>query len=376
MNNIYFKIGQPNTGKSHGFKKEELLKDASFSGTDIEYKVIPVSGGVGNEYKGLQNTDLALSYDVINKTIRFGDFLKILMSAIIQPGKPHIVFLDDFHNQDISSLLSEYTPLFKGQQKVDLTEYEETIKEAGIDLNLLNAEEFETVEHFIAQWNTLISRIKDLNEKIVSIPITNRISGSSLELIFPSNFYLLGAANFNEKTMNIFSDWNDRAEIDTIDPIKTQERAFKEEKDEIFMIGNEVALEKEDAKFIKCCLSINTNLQSILEDQNIFDHRKYCFGIWKVVGENGNIVSKDDRIKVVKFFFSMIKNSLIYNNKNSEINTIGWKLIVAMKNDDWFTKHMELSKEKIEELEKLDINDDQENGKIFKLLHTLNIYDN
>jgi hypothetical protein len=37
---------------------------------------------------------------------------------------------------------------------------------------------------------------------------------------------------------------------------------------------------------------------------------------------------------------------------------------------------MQLSKEKIEELEKLDIDNDQENGKIFKLLHTLNIYDN
>jgi hypothetical protein len=72
----------------------------------------------------------------------------------------------------------------------------------------------------------------------------------------------------------------------------------------------------------------------------------------------------------------MIKNSLIYNNKNSEINTIGWKLIVAMKNDEWFMNHMQLSKEKIEELEKLDIDNDQENGKIFKLLHTLNIYDN
>ncbi len=376
MNNIYFKIGQPNTGKSHGFQKKQLLKDPLFIDKEVEYLSIPVAGGVGNEYKGLQNTDLALSYDVINKTIRFGDFLKTLMSAIIQPGKTHIVFLDDFHNQDISSLLSEYTPLFKGQQKVDLAEYEETITEADTNLNLLNEEEFKTVEHFIAKWNILIGKIKNLNEKIVSIPITNRISGSSLELIFPSNFYLLGAANFNEKTLSIFADWNDRAEIDTIDPIQAQEIAFREDNGQIFKIGNGTALDEEESKFVKCCLTMNANLQSILEEQNIFDHEKYCFGIWKVVDEHGNIVSGDSRIKVVKFFFSMIKNSLIYNNKNSEINTIGWKLIVAMKNDEWFIEYMGLLKEKIEELEKLDIDDDQENGKIFKLLHTLNIYDN
>lgn len=374
MNNIYFKIGQPNTGKSHGFQKKQLLENPLFHDKEVEYMPIPVAGGVGNEYKGLQSTDLALSYDVINKTIRFGDFLKTLMSAIIQPNKPHVVFLDDFHNQDISSLLSEYTPLFKGQQKVDLTEHEETITEAGIDLNLLNAEEFETVEDFILRWNVLINKIKEIDTKIVSIPITNRISGSSLELIFPGNFYLLGAANFNEKTLSIFADWNDRAEIDTIDPIKTQKTVFREEGGQSKL--GETVLEEAEAKFIKCCLTMNTNLQSILEEQNIFDHEKYCFGIWKVVDEHGKIVSGDKQIKVVEFFFSMIKNSLIYNNKNSEINTIGWKLIVAMKNDEWFIEHMGLSKEKIEELEKLDIDDDQKNGKIFKLLHTLNIYDN
>ena len=290
MNNIYFKIGQPNTGKSHGFQKKQLLKFFLFKDLkDEHYKPIPVSGGIGNEYKGLQNTDLALSYDVINKTIKFGDFLKTLMSAIIQPSKPHVVFLDDFHNQDISSLLSEYTPLFKGQQKIDLTEYEETIKEAGIDLNLLNAEKFETVEHFITQWNILINRIKNLNKKIVSIPITNRISGSSLELIFPINFYLLGAANFNEKTLNIFADWNDRAEIDIIDPIKIQKEAFREEDGQIKL--GKTMLEEDEGKFIKCCLKMNTNLQVILENQNIFDHEKYCFGIWKVVDEYGKIVS-------------------------------------------------------------------------------------
>jgi len=379
MNNIYFKIGQPNTGKSHGFKKEELLKDESFLGKDIEYKVIPVSGGVGNEYKGLQNTDLALSYDAINKTIRFGEFLQLLMSAIVQPEKVHVVFLDDFHNQDISSLLSEYTPLFKGQQKINLTPYTELIAKEGIDLELLKTEEFETTEHFIFKWNQLVEKIKNQvkseDKEITSIPITNRISGSSLELLFPSNFYLLGAANFNEKTLNIFADWNDRAEIDIIDPIDAQD-AFKEDNGQIFKIGNKTALEDEEAKFIKCCKYMNSSLKEILHNGNIFDYEKYCFGIWKVVNENGDIVSKDNRVKTIKFFFSMIKNSLIYNNKNSEINKIGWKLIVAMKDKSWFIENMGISKEKIEELNKLYLDNDEENNDILKILHSFNIYDN
>lgn len=380
MNNIYFKIGQPNTGKSHGFKKEELLKDKSFLGKDIEYRIIPVSGGVGNEYKGLQNTDLALSFDAINKTLRFGEFLQTLMSAIIQPNKIHVAFLDDFHNQDISSLLSEYTPLFKGQQKINLAPYTEVIAKEGINLELLKTEEFETAEYFIAKWNQLIEKIKEEakgeNKNMVSIPITNRISGSSLALVFPSNFYLLGAANFNEKTLNIFADWNDRAEINIIDPIDVQEVAFKEINYQIFKIGNEKALEEEEAKFIKCCKYMNSSLKEILHNENIFDYEKYCFGIWKVVTENGDIVSQDNRAKTIKFFFSMIKNSLIYNNKNSEINKIGWKLIVAMKDVLWFIENMGISKEKIEELNKLYIDNNEESKDILKVLHSLNIYDN
>lgn len=380
MNNIYFKIGQPNTGKSHGFKKEELFQNKFFLGKDIEYKVIPVSGGVGNEYKGLQNTDLALSYDAINKTIRFGEFLQMLMSAIIQPSKNHIIFLDDFHNQDISSLLSEYTPLFKGQQKINLTPYTDLIAKESINLELLKTEAFETAEHFISKWNQVIVKIKNQvkseGKKITSIPITNRISGSSLELLFPSNFHLLGAANFNEKTLNIFADWNDRSEIDIIDPIEVQEVAFREEDEQIFKVDNEVALEEDEATFIKCCKTMNSKLKEILHNENIFDYEKYCFGIWKVVNEDGNVVSGDDRAKTIKFFFSMIKNSLIYNNKNSEINKIGWKLIVAMKDEPWFISNMDILKTTIEDLEKLDIDNDKENGTLFKILHSLNIYDN
>lgn len=387
MSNIRFKIGQPNTGKSHGFKAETLKDKKPFKGKDFKYKIIPVSGGVGNEYKGLQNTDLSLSYDAIKTSIRFGEFLQMLMSSIIQPAVPHVIFLDDFHNQDISSLLSEYTPLFKGQQKASLLDHENFIKAQRIDLDLTVAEDFETAEVFIAKWNKFIEDlVEETKDKptLVAIPVTNRISGADLKLIFPANFYLFGAANFNEKTLNIFADWNDRAELEIIDPIDVQEEAFvKTEESEIIKTDEGRTLKGDEKDFIQCCLTMNINLKDILHEENIFDHEKYCFGIWKVIDEDKKIISGDNQVKTIKFFFSMIKNSLIYNNRNSHINTIGWELIKSMKEDPWFQKHIlnekeikELNEKEIKELEKLDIENDDENGTIFKVLHSLNIYDN
>jgi len=339
--NIYFKIGQPSTGKSYGFKEENLKKDY-FNDKDIVYKKIPVSGGVGNEYKGLQNTDLAISYDVVNKTLKFGEFLKMLMKAIGNPTVPHVVFLDDFHNQDISSLLSEYTPLFKAGQKVDLTKNDK-IKNAP-DLKIFQLEEFERVEDFISEWNRFI---KSLN--VHSEVITNRISGDDLALVYPSNFYLLGAANFNEKTINIFADWADRATIKYIDPLKNMDSL------------------KDTNDFVKCAKSLNHNLKNILEESLIFDYEKYCFGIWKVQDENHKIIKdKEEQKKIIKFFFSMIKNSLIYNNKNSEINEIGWSLIQSMKDDDFFKSNFKIN---------FDLEFDEENKELFKTLHSFGIYE-
>jgi len=389
MKNIHFKIGQPNTGKSHSFKKDSLQEVSPFNGQDFKYKIIPVSGGEGNEYKGLQNTDLALSYDPINKVIRFGEFLQMLMSAIIQPIIPHVIFLDDFHNQDISSLLSEYTPLFKGQQKTDLSKHNKFITDEAIDLKLTKSEDFSIAEEFINQWNKFIMSLSDKTKKdpiIVPIPVTNRISGSDLQLIFPANFYLLGAANFNEKTLNIFADWNDRAELEIINPIEVQNTFFKKvDKDGVKLISfNGGELNEDNSKFINCCLTMNENLKDILHTEHIFDYEKYCFGIWKVVDENDNIVSGKNqeqtikkRVEIIKFFFSMIKNSLIYNNKNSHINTIGWELIKSMKEDVWFENVV--SKNTLKNLmnkQDNDIEDDSKNSEIFQLLNTLNIYDN
>ena len=329
--NIQFNIGQPNTGKSYNFEESKIFEDVDSK--HYKYLKIPVSGGIGNEYKGLQNTDLAITYDPIKEELRFGEFLQMLMSAIVNPKVPHVVFLDDFHNQDISSLLSEYTPLFKGQQKRDIEDIETN--------HTIYNPTFNDVDEFIEQWNEFIeSHCSD----IPIVPLTNRISGASLKLVYPSNFYLLGAANFNENSLNIFADWEDRAVINYIDPIESFTK------------------EDETNDFLQCCKKLNQELKELLESKNIFDYKKYCFGMWKIVDAEGAIVNNlDDQKKLINFFFSMIKNSLKHNNKNSEINSIGWELLVKMQEDTWF-------KANIEELDNpTDID--------YKILHKHNIYE-
>lgn len=334
INNIEFKIGQPNTGKSYNFEEKQIFK-SGINHIDYKYLKVPVSGGIGNEYKGLQNTDLAITIDTIKKEIKFGEFLQLLMSAIVNPKISHVVFLDDFHNQDISSLLSEYTPLFKSQQKRVLKEVDEG--------NEIFTEYFDSANDFIKKWNTFIDEhFKD----IPIVPITNRVSGNSLKLVYPSNFYLLGAANFNENSLNIFADWEDRATITYKDPIDT----FDEK-----LITNE---------FAKCCKELNESLRDILEENKIFDYEKYCFGLWKIVNSNGDIIDNlEEQKETIKFFFGMIKNSLKFNNKNSEINRLGWDLMCRIKNNSWI-------KENLKELSDIDPSE-----KNFRLLHKFNIYE-
>ncbi len=323
--NIQFNIGQPNTGKSYGFEESRIFDGVAPK--HYNYLKIPVSGGVGNEYKGLQNTDLSITYDPIKKELRFGEFLQMLMSAIVNPKVPHVVFLDDFHNQDISSLLSEYTPLFKSQQK-------RTIKEFT-DENIFQ-QEFDSTDMFIDVWNNFIDSYcaKDVDENdIPKVGITNRISGKSLMLVFPSNFYLLGAANFNENSLNIFADWEDRASINYIYPIESFNEVFT------FNPGETQA----NKDFLECCKVLNTSLSKILKSKDIFDHEKYCFGMWKIVDSKQNLVTGlENQKKLINFFFAMIKNSLKLNNKNSEINKIGKELIETMQQSNtWFNTNIE-----------------------------------
>ncbi|MHB1646581.1 MAG: hypothetical protein ACYCSW_08755 [bacterium] len=343
MEHIYFKIGQPSTGKSYSFEKNNL-KQNEFRNEDLEYLRIAVSGGIGNEYKGLQNTDLAISYDPINKNLRFGEFLQHLMKAIINPKKVYIIFLDDFHNQDISSLLSEYTPLFKSQQIVRL---EEKIGGAQEELEvILEKEIFDNVDNFIKKWNLFIN---NLQISVPIVPITNRISGESIKLIFPNNFYLLCAANFNEKTINIFADWADRAHIEYVDPLKQMN-------DKIFENDND------NKNFIDAVKKMNNILKEKLEKYDIFDYEKYCFGIWKIINSDKKVENNlEEQKSLIKFFFSMIKNSLIYNNKNSLINEIGWEIIKGMQDNVWFKNNIK------------SIDKDAEINK--KILYDLKIYE-
>ena len=338
-NNIYFVIGQPNTGKSYDFEEKQLFKTGQ---NDIDYKYlkIPVSGGIGNEYKGLQNTDLAITFDPIKRKLRFGEFLQILMSAIVNSQVPHVVFLDDFHNQDTSSLLSEYTPLFKAQQKRELQDIEATHE--------IFKDSFASIEEFIDRWNLLI------DEKFQGLPyvgITNRISGKSLKLLYPSNFYILGAANFNKNSLNIFADWEDRAEIEYKNPIEDFKTSSK---------YNEV----KDNEFVKCCLQLNEALKEILKVEGIYDSEKYCFGMWKMFDYNRALINDEkQQIQLIKFFFRMIKNTLKFNNKNSLINSIGEELFKRMQDNNWFRNN-------IEDLSKI------LNEKDFKeILNNYNIYE-
>ncbi|MPL78833.1 hypothetical protein SDC9_24703 [bioreactor metagenome] len=363
--NIKFIIGQPNTGKSYNFEESRLFDLTQKD--HYKYIKIPVSGGIGNEYKGLQNTDLAITYDPIKKEVRFGEFLQVLMSAIVNPKVPHVVFLDDFHNQDISSLLSEYTPLFKSQQKVEI----KTLPNDDIFKR-----NFKNTAVFIKTWNSFIENqcSKDINDNEVSIvPITNRISGDSLKLIYPNNFYLLGAANFNENTLNIFADWEDRANISFKDPIETffLQLNLKESKlelsenfkniDKYKKISDELGPNTQE--FIKCCIELNKTLHQILKDKLIFDTEKYCFGMWKIIDSNGNAISDlGEQKKVVKFLFGMIKNALRFNNKNSWINKIGWELFVAMQTNEWFKNNIKMLNGNIENID-------------YGILHEFNIYE-
>lgn len=337
--NIIFIIGQPNTGKSYKFEKSFLFP--SIPEDKYKYKKIPVSGGIGNEYKGLQNTDLAITYDPIKKSIKFGEFLQVLMSAIVNPKIPHIVFLDDFHNQDISSLLSEYTPLFKAQQKREITQISSTH-------DIFN-DTFNSTDEFIECWNLFIEN-NCLN--VPQVPLTNRISGDSIKLVYPNNFYLLGAANFNENSLNIFADWEDRAKIIHKDPLKTFDKDIS------------------SSEFAQFCKKLNEQLKQLLKENKIFDFEKYCFGLWKIVDKDQNIIGEENtpinieiQKEVVKFFFGMIKNSLKYNNKNSEVNRLGWELMCRIKEEEWIKTNM------------TDIAGINVDNKNFELLHEYNIYE-
>ena len=86
--------------------------------------------------------------------------------------------------------------------------------------------------------------------------------------------------------------------------------------------------------------------------------------MWKVFDFNQELVKdKKEQVKIIKFFFRMIKNSLKFNNKNSLINFVGENLFKQMQEDDWFKTNIE------------DISKIHENQDIREILHKYNIYE-
>ncbi len=111
-------------------------------------------------------------------------------------------------------------------------------------------------------------------------------------------------------------------------------------------------------------------MKQLLKENKIFDFEKYCFGLWKIVDKDQNIIGEENtpinieiQKEVVKFFFGMIKNSLKYNNKNSEVNRLGWELMCRIKEEEWIKTNM------------TDIAGINVDNKNFELLHEYNIYE-
>lgn len=308
ISNILFLFGNPNTGKSYGFQPSNL---GLTLGTKFYYEKITVSGGIGNEFRGLQSSDLAISMDVINRSIKLGPLLITLMRAVLNPTVPHVIVLDDAHNQNLSSLLSEFTPVFKEGEKV--VAYSKDKKHDLVEALGKNFKTSDVVN--ISQFNDVIRSVRDYFEKngikCGNSKITNRVSGEDIEIIFPDNFFLLVAGNYNQHTTNIFADWRDRAVVKSIHSLSS----------DLIERPNY----KNDPKKVSFN-RINQALKEVLSLHNIFDFDRYLFGIFKVEGQSDDFL--------IKFAFAMIKNSLVEHGNSHKVNLIGKDLIAKLQGLD------------------------------------------
>lgn len=197
--NISFKLGQPNTGKSHSFK-ESVLFDG-FESNEYVYSKIMVEGGKGSQ-ETLTSSDISISMNPATNESFITPFLKVVMSAIINKDTPHVIFLDDFHNVNISTLLSPYMGMLKKFQKVE-------------DLSNVDFSDFDNIEELTETWNENMSQIEKNND-IELFEIMNKMNGQTLKLFAPKNLYILGAANWNNETKNMFADIRERARIESV----------------------------------------------------------------------------------------------------------------------------------------------------------------
>lgn len=331
--NIHFYIGQPNTGKSHDFKKEILIKQLTHRNGSfpvykgVKYEPVSVSGGEGNEFRGLQSSDLAISFDPVNNQILFGSLLKSIMKAISEPEKAHVFFLDDFHNQNISSLLSEFTPLLKTQNMFNnyntYIDPIHKIKKRKKFEKLFN-DEFISIEELIFLWNEFIdfmdksyrlsvNSTKRNPENYSIIAISNKISGQSIKLLFPDNFFLLGAANFNSKTLNIFSDWQARATIHYKDPLE-QYKGWAEKK------SSGTDSENNQTKLFK---DLNEKVRTFLEEKGFYDFKSVCFGYWGYEAPQDKTKLEAELLNA----FALVNTSLKFHHRNEWINDLGKEFI-------------------------------------------------
>lgn len=320
--NIYFKVGQPNTGKSHGFSQTEVKNCIADTGyRELKYKKVSVSGGEGNEFRGLQSSDLAISFDPVNSTIVFGSLLKAIMQAISKPEDIHVYFLDDFHNQKISSLLSEFTPLLKPQNAV------QNYKDSNADIEQIKTRFPELfndasmpAEQIISLWNSFVSEASDIL-KVDLETVTNKVTGQDISLYFPDNFYLFGAANFNDKTLNIYSDWQARAHIEYIDPLDTIDY-IKDTHGE-----NE---------FYSLLVELNLKVRDYLEMNEYFAYKSICFGFWGYFNNGNEIEGVEAQKDAILNATNALATSLKQNHLHDHINGLGSEILQIILRSLWY----------------------------------------
>lgn len=294
--NIELKIGQPNTGKSFSFEENQLFKNVNKE--SYEYYKIMVEGG-NDSLKALTSEDITISYNPVKNEAYLSKFLKTIMSAIVNDSSPHVIFLDDFHNVDISSLLSPYMGMLKNFQSFD-----------NVNNNIIR-EKYSSLENYTEKWNNYIEDIKKENPSLNIFTIENKINGQQIKIFAPSNLYIVGAANWNYNTINMFADIRERAYINykglEVKPI-----------DNLSEIST-----KEDYKSI--IGHINYSLKEVLEDFNIYDFEKYGVGIHRI--EKIKELSINNITSDLLSLFDLIRDSIQQNGQKGYINEISYLLI-------------------------------------------------
>jgi hypothetical protein len=301
--NIELKIGQPNTGKSYSFEENQLFKDVDKK--TYEYYKIMVEGG-NDSLKSLTSEDITISYNPAKNEAYLSKFIKTVMSAIINNGAPHVIFLDDFHNIDISSLLSPYMGMLKSFQSF-----------TNVDNNVIDTD-YDSLDEYTDKWNDYINTIQNANPLLNVFTIENKINGQQVKLFAPKNLYIVGAANWNYNTINMFSDIRERADIHYI---TLQEKTI----DILQSINN-----KEDYETI--IKHINYTLSKVLEEFNIYDFEKYGIGIHRV--DKMNEFTEKNVESDLYSVFDLIKDSIQQNGKKSYINEISYLLIKELSKNE------------------------------------------